>query len=411
MLKRYKYRAYPTSEQKTHFAQTFGCTRVVYNKYVEANKSTGKITSYNEASAALTALKKLSEYEWLNDVSAVALQQSLKDAAAGVNLYFKNKKKGGKRKVGLPTFKKRSSRQAFRMVGTARYKVKPLNNKWSGIILPKLTEPLKFKLERPLPNPPSSVTIVRESNGEYYVSFVVEVAATPLPFTDQHAAGDLGLTTLLTVVNNNGEVKKFNNPRYLRKAEAALKHAQQLHSKKLKGSKNKEKARIRVAKRHSVVTNQKKDHYNKLALGLLRENQTFSLETLNISGMVKNRKLARGINDASWGILISCFKNMSIQYGRKITFIDPWYASTQTCSACKVKRSVKLALSEREWACESCGTVHDRDVNAAQNILYEGNKIRTAGRAGLACGEEVRRDFIVARSSVKQELYSSLNQH
>ena len=238
----------------------------------------------------------------------------------------------------------------------------------------------------------------------------MEVAATPLPFTEQHAAGDLGLTTLLTVVNDKGEVKKFNNPRYLRKAEQALKHAQQIHSKKMKGSKNKEKSRLKLAKSHSVVTNQKKDHYNKLVLGLLRENQTFSLETLNISGMVKNHKLAKGINDASWGILILCFKNMAAQYGREITFIDPWYASTQTCSACKTKRDVKLELSEREWACESCGVIHDRDVNAAQNILYEGNKIRTAGRAGLAGGEEIRREDNTAHSSVKQELYSDSSQ-
>ena len=120
----------------------------MYNKYIEANKAINKITSYNEASAALTVLKKLPEYEWLNDVSAVALQQSLKDAAAGVNLYFKNKKKGGKRKVSLPTFKKRSSRQAFRITGTTAYRVELLNHKWAGVILPKLNEPLKFKLER-----------------------------------------------------------------------------------------------------------------------------------------------------------------------------------------------------------------------------------------------------------------------
>ena len=159
-----------------------------------------------------------------------------------------------------------------------------------------------------------------------------------------------------------------------------------------------------------MVTRQKKNHYNKLALGLLRENQTFTLETLNISGMVKNHKLAKGINDASWGILILCFKNMAAQYGREITFIDPWYASTQICSACKTKRDIKLSLSEREWACESCGVIHDRDINAAQNILFEGNKIRTAGRAGLACGEEVRREGNTAHSSVKQELYSNLDQ-
>lgn len=406
MLKRYKYRAYPTLEQAQHFQQTFGCTRVVYNNYVQTNKSNKKTVSYKEACANLTLLKKNPEYEWLKSVSSIALQQSLKDANKGVNNFFLNKKKGGKRKVGLPTYKKRSSKQSYRIVGENSYKVVSLNNSWGSVILPKLSSPLKFKQERELPSTPTSVTIIREATGHYYVSFVVEVAQTPLPFTDQNAAGDAGLTTLLTIVNNKGEVNKIANPRFLNKAEASLKRAQRNFSRTQKGSKNREKKRIIVARKYARVTNQKKDLYNKVSVRLFRENQTISMETLNIAGMVRNRKLAKSISSASWGLLLNIMKNHADQYGRELIMIDQWYASSHICFDCKVKRTQKLALSEREWACEACGVIQDRDVNAALNILYEGNKIRTAGRVGLACGEEIRRDIV--HSSVKQELNSNL---
>jgi putative transposase len=406
MLKRYKYRAYPTPEQVQHFQQTFGCTRVVYNNFVEINKSTNKIVSYKEACASLTLLKKKPEYEWLKGVSSIALQQSLKDANKGINNFFLNKKKGGKRKVGLPTYKKRSNKQAYRIVGENSYKVVKLNNNWGSVILPKLSSPLKFKQERELPCTPTSVTIIREATGHYYVSFVVEVAQTPLPFTDQEAAGDAGLTTLLTIVNNKGEVNKIANPRFLNKAEASLKLAQRNFSRTQKGSKNREKRRIIVAKKYARVTNQKKDLYNKLSTRLFRENQTISMETLNIAGMVRNRRLAKSISSASWGLLLSIMKNHAEQYGRELTLIDKWYASSHICFDCKNKRTQKLSLSEREWACEACGVIHDRDVNAALNILFEGMKLRTAGRAGFACGENVSRD--IAQFSVKQELNSNL---
>jgi putative transposase len=408
MIKRYNYRAYPTPEQITHLNQTFGSTRVVYNKYVETNKTEGKISSYAGACRALTELKKTPEYEWLNNVSSIALQQSLKDATSAVNLYFKNKAKGGKRRVGLPTFKKRTSRQAYRIVGGASYGVTKLNARYSGVTLPKLSSPLRFRMERELPSEPTSVTVIREPSGNYYVSFVVEVPITPLPPTDQHGAGDMGLTDLLITVDSNGGVSKVPNARFLRKQEARVKRAQRSLSRKKKGSKNREKARVRLAKTHARVTNQKKDLYYKLSNMLFRENQTFSIETLNITGMLANHKLARSISDASWGTLIACLKNTAAQYGRELTMIDQWYASSHVCHDCKVKRTTKLALSEREWACESCGSVHDRDINAALNILFEGARIRTAGRAGFACGEDISR--VIALSPVKQELHSNTSQ-
>jgi putative transposase len=408
MLKRYKYRAYPTPEQAEHFQKTFGCSRVVYNNYVQTNKSAKKTVSYKEACANLTLLKKKPEYSWLKDVSSIALQQSLKDANKGVNNFFLNKKKGGKRKVGLPTYKKRSNKQAYRIVGENSYKVVKLNNNWSSVVLPKLSTPLKFKQERELPSTPTSVTIIREATGHYYVSFVVEVAQTPLPITDKEAAGDAGLTTLLTIVNNKGEVSKIANPRFLNKAEAGLKKAQRNFSRTQKGSKNREKRRIIVARKYARVTNQKKDLYNKVSVMLFRENQTISMETLNIAGMVKNHKLAKSISSASWGLLLNIMKNHAAQYGRELTLIDQWYASSHVCFDCKIKRTTKLSLSEREWACEACGVIHDRDTNAALNILFEGNKLRTAGRAGLACGENISHDIV--QFSVKQELHNAFDQ-
>ena len=408
MIKRYNYRAYPTPEQITHLNQTFGSTRVVYNKYVETNKIQGKIVSYRDASAALTALKKQPDYEWLGDVSAIALQQSLRDARQAVNLFFKNKAKGGKRKVGLPTYKKRTSRQTYRIVDKKSYKVVKLNARYSGVTLPKLSSPLKFRMERELPSEPTSVTVIREASGKYYVSFVVEVPVTPLPPTDQHGAGDMGLTDLLITVDSNGGLLRVPNARFLRKQEARVKRSQRSMSRKKKGSKNREKARLRLAKTHAGVTNQKKDLYYKLSIMLFRENQTFSIETLNITGMLQNHKLARSISDASWGTLIACLKNTAAQYGRELTMIDQWYASSHVCHDCKAKRTTKLLLSEREWTCESCGVLHDRDINAALNILFEGARIRTAGWAGFACGEDISR--VIALSPVKQELHSNLSQ-
>jgi putative transposase len=382
MLKRYRYEVHPTPEQVELFSKTFGSTRVVYNKYVEKNLATGKLTSYKEACADLTILKKEEEYSYLKEVSSIALQQSLKDANAGVNLFFKNLGKKGKRRVNPPKFRKRSNRQSFRIVELNSFKYEKLNKKWGSVRLPKLVKPLKFRMERELPNNPSSVTIIREATGKYFVSFVVEVTPPqPLPKLNKHAGIDLGLTHYATVIDTAGVITKIENPRYYRAAQARLRKAQQKYSKKQKGSRNQEKARLKVARLHATVTNKRKDFHHKLVLVLVRENQTISIENLAISNMMRNKRLAKSIQDAGWSSFITILKEKALITGRDITVIDRYLPSTHTCSSCGAIRETKLTLSNREWACE-CGVTHDRDVNAAKVIL-------AVGRAVIARGEDV----------------------
>jgi putative transposase len=380
-VKRYSYRAYPTSEQVDLFTRTFGSTRVVYNKYIENNLTTNKLISYNEACKNLTQLKKQPEFEWLNEVSSIALQQTLKDANRGVQNFFLNLKKKSKRKVNPPKFKKRSHRQSFRIVERTSFKYMSLNAKWGAVRLPKLTQPLKFRMERELPNEPSSVTVIKEANGDYYVSFVVETQTQSLPEVAKHAGIDLGLTHFAIVASSDDTHYKMSNPRYFKTAQAKLKKAQQKYSKTQKGSKNKEKARLKVARLHQTILNKRKDFHYKLALDLVRENQTISIENLAISNMVKNKKLAKSISDAGWKGFIRILEEKAAEHGRTINTVDRYLPSSHTCSKCGVIRETKLMLSEREWSC-ICGVTHDRDVNAAQVIL-------TVGRTGLACGEKI----------------------
>lgn len=205
MLKRYKYRAYPTLVQQQHFNQTFGSVRTVYNKYVENNLTQKRLISYSEACRDLTVLKKNPEYEWLNHVSSIALQQTLKDATQGVKNFFRNPKK-----VKPPRFKKRGYRETYRVVGENSFSTRVLNRKWGTVRLPKIGE-VKYRVDRPLPSAPTSVTVVKEPNGSIFVSFVVEVEQTLLLPTTQTIAVDLGLTTYATTVTNTGKVG-YNKP-------------------------------------------------------------------------------------------------------------------------------------------------------------------------------------------------------
>jgi putative transposase len=372
MLKRYKYRAYPTLEQKQLFNKTFGSTRFVYNKYIETNKLSEKPTSYKEACANLTLLKK--EYDWLNEISGVALQQSLKDATQGVNNYFKNPKK-----TKLPGFKKINSRQSFRIVGETGYRVVKLNSKFSGVKLPKAGI-LKFKQHRELPNKPTSVTVIRTSENKYYVSFVVEVIPLPLPSIKQAMAIDLGLTTFATTVNTTGDIFHISNPRFYRKAERKLAILQKRHSRKKKGSNRKNKARLKVAAQHSKINNQRKDFINKLVFDMVSENQTIITETLQVKNMVKDKRLSKSIMDAGWGMFLAQLTAKSNEFGREHILIDQWFPSSKTCSQCGVVKN-KLDLNERTWFCV-CGAWLDRDINAAVNLYLAASEAESINAHG-----------------------------
>jgi putative transposase len=358
MLKRYKYRAYPTSVQKKLFNKTFGSARFVYNKYIETNKINNKIVSFNQASANLTTLKK--EYEWLNEVSSVALQQSLKDATQGVSNYFNNPKK-----LRLPSFKKRGNNAAFRIVGKNSYKVIKFNSKFGGVKLPKAGV-LKFKQERELPNIPTSVTISRTSSSEYYVSFVVEVTPIPLPTVNKITAIDLGLKTFATTVDTDGNATRIDNPRYYRNKQRKLAILQKTYARKQKGSNRQNKARLKIAAQHNKISNQRNDFLNKKVFDMVRENQTIITETLRVKNMVKNRKLSKSIMDAGWGMFLAKLTAKANEFGRKHVLVDQWFPSSKTCSQCGVVKD-KLNLSERVWQCV-CGVWLDRDLNAAVNL-------------------------------------------
>lgn len=363
MLKRYQFRAYPTKTQTQSMAQEFGNARFVYNKYVELNLAEKKLASYSQAATNLLILKK--EYEWLKNTSSIALQQSLKDATQGVANFFKNPKK-----VRPPKFKKRSNQQSFRIVGERSFKVSRLNNRFGGVKLPKMGV-VKFRQERDFPSPPTSVTVVKNPAGQYFVSFVVEVQPVALPKVEKTIAIDLGLTTYATTINSEGVMGRVENPRFYRKAQTKLTKLQREYSRKTKGSNNKEKQRVRVAKQHVKVANQRKDFIRKLVLKLVSENQTIVTETLRVENMVKNHSLAKSIADAGWGEFLTQLSSKSEETGRIHTKVEPFFPSTKTCSACGTIRN-KMLLSERNWTCP-CGATHDRDINAAKNLLAVGS--------------------------------------
>jgi putative transposase len=338
----------------------------VYNKYVEGNLKQKKLIGYNQATSDLLLLK--AEYEWLKEVSSITLQQTLKDATQGVKNFFKNPKK-----FNPPKYKKRGNRQSFRIVGENSFSVKTFNAEWSGVKLPKMGY-LKFRTERVLPGKPTSVTVVRTPSGEYYVSFVVEVTTQPLPPTEQVTAIDLGLKNYGVLVTNTGSVEELPNPRYYRRGEKKLARLQQALSSKKKGSKNRDKARLRVAKQHQKVSNQRKDFINKLVSRLVNENQVIITETLKPANMAKNHTLAKSIMDAGWGTFLTQLSNKAVMTGRTHILIDQYYPSTKTCNKCGTIRD-GLTLADRSWVCD-CGTSHDRDLNAALNILAAGSAER-----------------------------------
>jgi len=268
-----------------------------------------------------------------------------------------------------------------------------------GVRLPGIGE-LSLPCSRPLPSEPSSVTLIREPDGHLYVSFVVDVPeVSPLPATDRHAALDLGLTDYAAVVATDGTRSKVENPRFLRNAEKKLRKAQQSLSRKEKGSRNRVKARVQVARTHRKVCETRLDHAHKLALTLVRENQTISVEQLNIKGLAragasgrKGRGLRKSVHDAAWGQFLRVLTEKADWHGRTITALNPAYTS-QVCSVCGVCDGPK-PLSIREWECGGCGAWLERDWNAAVNLLVAAGHAETLN----ACGGDIRLTLALAGS-------------
>ena len=380
MQLRYNYRLYPTSGQRAALARTFGCARVVFNDGLRARQEAFAAglpyVTDAELSARLTAAKASPERAWLGEVSAVVLQQALADLGTAYRNFFASvtgKRKGPK--IAAPRFRSRKDRrQAIRFTRNARWQI----TAGGKLRLPKIGNVL-VRWSRELPSEPSSVTVIADAAGRYFASFVVEAGDDPLPQTDSEAGIDLGLTHFAVLSDG----RKVANPRFLRRAERKLRKAQKALSRKVRGSSNRAKARIKVARVHARVADARRDWLHKESTRIIRDNQAVYVEDLCVSGLGRTR-LAKSVHDAGWSAFTSMLEYKARRHGRAFGKIDRFEPTSQVCSACGMKDGPK-PLSVRMWTCRACGTVHDRDVNAARNIV-------TAGRAGTlnACGGTVR---------------------
>lgn len=406
VLKRYTYRAYPTAGQRRALARTFGSVRVVFNDYIterERLRQAGVKEKPSRTLATVTSLaKKTPERQWLRDVSAVALQQSVMDAQAAYRNFFSSvsgSRKGAR--VGSPRRKSKGSRQAARFTRNARFTVEQTTHGVGFVTLPKIGR-VRFSLSRLLPSEPSSVTVALNPDGTYEMSFVVDIAApaTVTPTNPGRAAGvDLGLTSFASIVYSDGAHEKIDNPRHLRKRQRKLRNAQKALSRKAgpdrstgqRASKNYRKQQRKLARVHASVTHARHDFHHQLAGRLIRENQAIAVEKLNVVGLSRSggknaqgRGLRRSITDAGWGAFLRILSDKAAEHQRAHVAVNP-AGTSRMCSVCERDGGVK-PLHVREWTCPDCDARHDRDLNAAVNIM---------SAAGLAeplnaCGADVR---------------------
>jgi putative transposase len=376
----YRYRCYPTSAQAAILVRMFGCARYVYNWALQvrnvAYKERQEHLGYKETSAALTTLKQQPETAWLNEVSSVPLQQALRHLDTAFKNFFAQRAR-------YPRFKKKRGKQSATYVSSAfRYEIQTRT-----LTLAKMEMPLAIHWSRPLPEgvQPTTVTISQDTAGRYFVSFLVEEEIAPLPVTSGQVGIDLGLHDV--VVFDSGE--KVGNPHFFAQDEQKLVKAQRRLAKKQRGSKNRDKARRKVARLHARIADRRTDFLHKLSTRIIRENQTVCIESLAVKAMGKHPTLAKAIHDVGWGEFVRLLTYKAAWYGRTLVQIDRWYPSSKRCSACGQVLGA-LSLDVRQWICPACKSEHDRDVNAARNILAVGLTV-------AACGETVR----PARASVR----------
>lgn len=368
MKRAYKYRFHPTTDQVELLAQTFGCARFVYNSILrwrtDAYYKHKEKIGYTQASARLTAMKKEPDFDWLNDVSSVPLQQALRHQQAAFSNFFAGRAK-------YPTFKSKRHKQSATLTDAA-FKYKD-----GQIFMAKSKEALNIRWSRPLPCEPSTITISKDTAGRYFVSCLCEFEPVSLPITASTVGIDVGLKDLF--VTDTGF--KTGNPRHTAKYAKRLALLQRRLSKKQKGSKNRAKARAKVARIHAKIADCRMDNLHKLSRKLINENQVVCVESLKVKNMIRNPKLSKAIADAGWGELVRQLEYKGEWAGRTVVAIDQFFPSSKRCSGCGYTMS-KMALNVRSWVCPECGANHDRDVNAAKNI-------KAVGLTALACGESV----------------------
>ncbi|WP_211293941.1 RNA-guided endonuclease InsQ/TnpB family protein [Lentzea kentuckyensis] len=387
MKRAFRYRFYPSDAQAAELSRTFGCVRKVYNLALQTRAEAwtlrGERVGYGATSALLTAWKRTDELAFLAEVPSVPLQQALRHLQTGFTNFFA-------KRARHPRFKSRKKSRA-----SAEYTQSAFRWRNGMLTLAKMAEPLDIRWSRPLPAGavPSTVTVSRDAAGRWFVSLLCEdPGVTPLPTADAVVGIDVGLEHLLVL--STGE--KIDNPRHERRDRECLVKAQRALSRKQKGSSNRDKARAEVARVHSRIADRRTDYLHKITTRLVRENQTLVIEDLAVSNMVGNRRLARAIGDAGWRQFRQMLEYKARWYGRDVIAIDRWFPSSKLCSACGALAAA-MPLPMRAWTC-TCGTTHDRDVNAARNIL-------AAGLAVTVCGAGVRpqRNTPGGRSATKQK--------
>ncbi|MDI1472938.1 RNA-guided endonuclease TnpB family protein [Thermodesulfovibrio sp. 1176] len=374
----YKFRLYPDREQFQKLKQFTGSVRFVYNKLLAISRENKDWNTYRYKKL-LPELKQ--EYPFLKEAPSQALQEAVFNIGVAYENFFK-------KKAGFPAFKKKKNGGSIYL--PQGFKINKINDKWSNLYIPKLKNPIKLRTHRKIEGQIKAITIRIMPSGSCYAMILVKKEIEKKETKDKITATDMGLKDFATLVDSNGNIQKIPHPKYLTKTEKRLKKQQKKLSRKQKFSKNFFKQAKKVARLHEKVKNQRLDFLHKLSSAIISENQAIVVEDLNIKGMVKNNKLSKSISDSGWGYLKTMLEYKAVWYGRELIVADRFYPSSKLCSNCGYLKK-DLQLLDRYWICPMCKTYHDRDINAAKNLLQYGFTYLIGGRAGTvqtnACGD------------------------